>query len=558
MFRKQDHHSLESLPACAAEFIKTVIKKMRYSKKVRQEVQAELVSDFEAELKDCKSEKEKEQKTRQLIEQFGDTKLLALLLRRAKKRCRPLWKKTLVRSLQILVILVAYLVFVGIYLSLGSPKININYVNWLNKKVGAGRDPNLNAKPQFDKAVKLSRKIPETLRESHRLWPGKMSEKQKDAVVKVLNENAEALDALKKGVGKPYYWIKYGEQTEILADDTTITKKDSEKATYLQKKVVTRKLLSSFNGYRKLSKILALWIGWRAYNGDIEQALMDCIVLQKLGCHLQGKGLLTEQLVGIAIEAIAHDRVFMVLQKTKPPAKLLQNLQHELENIFSMRKEIVNVNAEKAFWYDYIQRSFTDDGKGNGRMLKEGVPFAVGDWKDLVFGFVFFSFPDRKEVTKRVDRYFEEFERLFKETPRQLHNEGYKTEKLKEITQDCIMLKILAPAHQRVHELTWRSKTSRIALLTSLAVLRYEKDNGRYPAELNKLVETGYLSKLPIDPYSGKPLAYQKTETDFKLYSVGPNFIDDGGKITRSDTGKIKKFAEEADFIFWPAYKFTE
>ena len=43
---------LQNLPACVAEFIKRVIKKMRYRRKVRLDVQAELAAHFEDELKE--------------------------------------------------------------------------------------------------------------------------------------------------------------------------------------------------------------------------------------------------------------------------------------------------------------------------------------------------------------------------------------------------------------------------------------------------------------------------------------------------------------------------
>ena len=78
------------LPGCAEEYIKLIIKKMRYRRKVRQDVREELTAHFEDELKDCATDEDKEQKARQLIAGFGDVKLLAVLLRRAKKRCRPL------------------------------------------------------------------------------------------------------------------------------------------------------------------------------------------------------------------------------------------------------------------------------------------------------------------------------------------------------------------------------------------------------------------------------------------------------------------------------------
>jgi hypothetical protein len=39
-----------------------------------------------------------------------------------------------------------------------------------------------------------------------------------------------------------------------------------------------------------------------------------------------------------------------------------------------------------------------------------------------------------------------------------------------------------------------------------------------------------HLERLPDDPFSGKPLVYRLTDEGFRLYSVGPNGVDDGGK----------------------------
>ncbi|MHC4640431.1 MAG: hypothetical protein ACYS32_02220, partial [Planctomycetota bacterium] len=82
----------QNLPACAFEFIEMVVRKMRYRKTVRGEVRAELTAHFEDELRGCATDEEREQKARQLIAGFGDVKLLAILFRRAKKRCRPMWR----------------------------------------------------------------------------------------------------------------------------------------------------------------------------------------------------------------------------------------------------------------------------------------------------------------------------------------------------------------------------------------------------------------------------------------------------------------------------------
>jgi hypothetical protein len=88
--------------------------------------------------------------------------------------------------------------------------------------------------------------------------------------------------------------------------------------------------------------------------------------------------------------------------------------------------------------------------------------------------------------------------------------------------------------------------------LTVLALLRYEKEKGKYPVNLNELVEKGYLESIPIDPFSGKPFVYKNTGDDFILYSVGEDFKDDGGEVYRDDRGRLRMWAATGDWVLWP------
>ena len=112
------------LPACAEEYIQLIVKKMRYRRKVRQEVQEELTAHFTDELKDCETDEDRQQKAKQLIAEFGDVKLLAVLLRRAKKRCRPLWRTAVVRSFQVFGIIVIYFI-ICFFLPTTGPNRNV-------------------------------------------------------------------------------------------------------------------------------------------------------------------------------------------------------------------------------------------------------------------------------------------------------------------------------------------------------------------------------------------------------------------------------------------------
>ena len=374
MKKKEKDKSFDNLPTCAAEFIKLVIRKMRYRKKVRSEVMAELAAHFEDGLKDCRTDKEKEQKAKELVADFGDVKLLGVLLRRAKKRCQPLWQTIAARTFQIVGIIALYIAIRITYLSIGTANVNVNYIDWLNNLVKINRPEQENAKLYYDKAAELCSKCPSEIQNKLSICPRKgwgannhcladFNDFEMEHLVQWLTDNQTAFKALKEGSQKPYYWSIYrGEKSEImqkaLADATRPLSK-----------------------YRTLALAMRCKIAYDTYKGNIAAALDNCMVLLKFGSHLQGKGLLIEQMVGIAIEALAHERIFMVLEKTDVPVDISTSFDKELENHLARQQTVVNWEAEKAFWYDLIQRGFTDDGKGNGRVLKNGLPLVIKDAK---------------------------------------------------------------------------------------------------------------------------------------------------------------------------------
>jgi hypothetical protein len=139
----------DKLPAIVSDYIDAVITTMRYRKKVRLEVRQELIDHFADALADCKDDAERNAQAQAMIEEFGDAKLLGVLLRRAKKRCRPLWRTMVVRTFQAVgVILLMCILHIG-YLAVGRPTISVDYSQWLNEKVRAGRDESLNAYPDY-------------------------------------------------------------------------------------------------------------------------------------------------------------------------------------------------------------------------------------------------------------------------------------------------------------------------------------------------------------------------------------------------------------------------
>jgi hypothetical protein len=66
-------------------------------------------------------------------------------------------------------------------------------------------------------------------------------------------------------------------------------------------------------------------------------------------------------------------------------------------------------------------------------------------------------------------------------------------------------------------------------LAAELALRCYCADKTSPPAHLEDLVP-GYLSKVPQDPFMGQPMIYRPQGTNWVLYSLGPDHVDNGGQ----------------------------
>lgn len=66
-------------------------------------------------------------------------------------------------------------------------------------------------------------------------------------------------------------------------------------------------------------------------------------------------------------------------------------------------------------------------------------------------------------------------------------------------------------------------------LAAELALRCYLSQRGSVPARLDGLI-TNYLSRVPEDPFTERPLIYHPEGTNWLLYSVGSDGVDDGGR----------------------------
>jgi len=553
MKKKGKDKLFENLPACAAEFIKLVIKKMRYRKKVRVDVMAELAAHFEDELKDCANDQEKEQKARKLIEDFGDVKLLGILLRRAKKRCRPVWRTVVARTFQTIGALILCFTLYCIYISLGKPTIAVNYVEEAARLARPVADDNLNAAPIYQKAFDAYKEPPLVEYETEtglldvikdKDWVAELTEEELALLKQWLSDNADTIEFFKQAAERPYCWWKREAKDNF----------------------VLSVLMPELASLRNITKMMVWQSKLKAHEGYIEEAFDDLLTCYRVGRHLKGTRLLVEQLVGMAIQALSTKNALVILNNKEVDSQLLKNLQIRFEKLMAEDTYIINYETERFYALDFMQRCYTNNGRGSGHMipgeLKQigGLVGEVEVKENTVFDYGRFlvmsiASANRCEMSRVFEKIYSTAEEWATKTPWQLHEENVDFEMgfanwsfLKKARYWPVTL--LAPSMGRLNEIAYRQKAQVEALITVLAIIRFKQSTGNYPESLDNLVVTGYLKQLPMDPFSDKPLIYKRTEDNFTLYSVGLNFIDDGGELGKNDRGNPTD--SEGDAVFWP------
>lgn len=91
-----------------------------------------------------------------------------------------------------------------------------------------------------------------------------------------------------------------------------------------------------------------------------------------------------------------------------------------------------------------------------------------------------------------------------------------------------ILTALLAPAMQNVVALASEADTERLLARTALASIAFKAKTSSYPDRLDALVPD-FLPRVPVDPFSGRPLRLKQDGGGLTIYSVGRDLKDDDG-----------------------------
>ncbi len=416
-------------------------------------------------------------------------------------------------------------------------KVNIavNYVGKINQ-LGKSASETENADADYQKALTLFHQPPKKLNDDKLVRPSgrfdELTDEQQQALEDWIAQNSAALTHFRAGTLKPVYWP--AAQGNVMQDA------DDFKESY-QYQLMELACVCCWN-----AKIAAS-------QGDTEQALDDLLCCLRHCRHLlSGPKSEGTFMNGSAILRCTCYNAGWILSGNDITAEQLESFQKNIQQVFEDYPSTLDFTWEQFTLYDIIQRTFTDDGNGDGHLPKleaqsmdtDMVKLMAGDASDEEMAN--WKYSTRKETTVIVDEYFKLAEREFSQPHyKQRQDNSESTGDLAEKIRDNV-IRIYLPQLKSTYQIYHETKAAGDALIATLAVMRYQKATGTLPDSLETLTAEGLLDTLPIDPYSGQTLIYKKEDSGFRLYSIGQDFEDNGG-LRNPNPDKRDK-----DIIFWP------
>ncbi len=572
------------LPGALSELTDRVVRKTRLWASERRDLHAELESHFREGLIELAQEGHGfEDSVDILRDGFGDPILAARLIRRGKKRGRPMFWKVLMSALSVSIIALAAGGGYAAYLALGAPTPSVDYVAKINEPV--------QAIPESERAWPLLRDILLEFRPSAEVgpnvearMPGPGDAEWPDAVQWVAS-NRHLVPRIVEAAARPTHGFVYSnpESIEWLRSLHRVRGKSEEEIAAMGLGAPEDPLvpptvvivLPQLSELRSLGRFLVLDARERLSQGDFYAAWESLDAAHRLGAQLFGSPTLIEQLVGRALldlsTADMRRALYTVRDTLTPDQMRIVNRGHVMTIPLDTIKP--SFEGEKLFFEDIVQYLFTDDGAGNGRLIPGqlakiawvladgGAPDSPASDEFSGEAALFATAAVHADRRETVEKYYEVWDRMQELLALPLYD-ARRADAGRIIDSELgseVGARRFALIRKVIPNLTWADEAIRTARMDQIAtraivaMLQFRAVNGRWPDRLAELVPDR-LWEVPKDSYSGLNLRYVvRADGTPVLYSVGRNLIDEVGSTAAIPAQHPGDRESTADIVYWPA-----
>lgn len=553
------------LPTEVRDLLLRIVRRTRLWRSERVAVADELIAHFADALSSGES-------TGSVVEAFGDERTIALLIRRAKRRNRPLaWHALKYLSRTFLVLFAIYLLII-IRFVMSRPTLSVDYLAQMN--AGAVRLPNQErAWPTYREAIlalgtsssadrkQLERRLDANFADNEvgdrMLSDATSDDAEWPELTAWLDSHQRGLELLREAAGKRSMGFILGpggsEQDEALGWNF---RHPGRSENTIDTPIISV-LLPHLNDMRWLARVLEADLRYARSKGDGTRAASDLEAMIGVGRHQDAPFMVTG-LVGIGIDRLALLRLNEILAETPElfDDGTLKRLAHLLATIGGdTASSLLSLDGEIASFKDAIQRIYSDNGNGDGHMTAQGARFAAQLYGDASYGpigNIDYTSPSALGFTARTAAesvlssrrdVVAEFERLmaiqqdrFSHPLRDSRHSDEVESRISELRQSSAVSRTkyaavlnMFPALDRAAETAEQLLGQREGAMIGIALEAYRRQHGSYPDRLAAL-SPELLPAVPVDRITGQALNYRLIDGRPVIYSVGVDRDDDGGR----------------------------
>ncbi len=556
-----------NLPEPLAARVRETVRRTRLRRRERVEIARELAAHMQAGLDAGTSVAEQ-------AEAFGDPRTVARPLRQAARRRRSPLDRAAVVAAKLAGVAVLLYGIAAVRIATLRPTPDFDGIERLRAMTPAvpqsGDAAGVAAWPAYREALAWSR------RERDGGFPitgsvvlGDVADADAAALAadrEALRGRAAELEAIRRAAAMPVFgWpvdVTLDAADRAYFDETDPT--GSLPATSL----VIGVQLPYFNELRHAARLLAAEIRLATDDAapDATTAPGDRItenLLAMLGIarHSGEVPVLIGQLVEVAIIALAGNEAVRVLE-TNPSLLTDANLDRIAAGFAAIAPEtwVPRIEGERLMLEDMVQHVYSTDADGDGVLLPAAfqsiaTPLqAGGDAPSPLTArpslMAMLGGPISAAVIAGPKETLDEADRLYAlllaEAERPLLEQaGAYDAEVEQLNRVRLpLLSLLMPAIGRVGEQLAIVRMNAERIPVAVAIERHRRQHGRPPADLEALLgQPGELERIPADAWDGQRLRYGATDGRVRLWSVGPDGRDDGGRLaTDPRTGEPERF----------------
>lgn len=295
---------------------------------------------------------------------------------------------------------------------------------------------------------------------------------------------------------------------------------------------------------RSAVSLLLVKVRLEAESGNVARAFDTLLISLRMTNHIREEPVLISQMLRIFCDRLIIESIKGILDKDNISQEKARSVIAELIKHTGSEPFKKGIAGERIICGKEYQKIL--DGKYSMREFRTF--FSGGDFPKLFYLLPTLPFRSllKKDFTTFLT-YISETEDLFGMPYYEGVIKGKEIELMLKKSPDYLLAKVITFAFTNIREKTALHEADIQLCRVGLGLVVYKAENGIYPELLNELTPD-ILDEIPLDPFTGKSLAYRKLTSGFILYSLGPNLKDDEG-IQRA-TRKTEKAYTDYDVVF--------